>query len=143
LRRPGRSVGSVPGLALALAVACAGAPDATGPAPGAERPEDRTHGTPVGRSLHPRSGHFSYRLGDVERVGDDVRVDLRLSNGTHRDYRSVVLRVWVRGGPGELRSVRVPIGGLGADRSRPVSARVPGVPFAVREVGLELVYAVP
>jgi hypothetical protein len=116
----------------------------TGPtAANLETPEQRAVGTPIGRSDHPRSGHLSYRVGRIEQVDDLVLVDLHLYNGTKRDYATVTLRVLVHGGPGELASIRVPLGGMGADRSRPVSARLPGVPFQVRDVGLELIYAVP
>ena len=124
-------------LALALILGCA-AP-ASGPEPD---PEVRA-GQPIGRSAHVRSGHFSYRLGDIERDGSRIRVDLRFSNGTHRSYGKVLLRVVLYGKGGEIRSVRLPLGAILAEQTKPISARIDDVTFAVEDVTLELIYALP
>jgi hypothetical protein len=123
--------------ALALILGCTAA--ATAP-----EPEGITGtGVPVGRSTHMRSGSFSYRLGDVERDGNSLRVDLRFSNGTHRNYRNVMLRVVVFGDGGEVQAARLPVGAILAEQTKPVVARIEGVTFRVQDVTLELIYAIP
>jgi hypothetical protein len=82
-------------------------------------------------------------MGEVERSGPGVRVGFTLNNGTKRNYRSVALRVLLWGDTGDLRSVRLPIGAMAAEQSRALTARIPDVPFRVREVAIELLYAVP
>ncbi len=127
--------------ALVASLALVGCAAADGGPPGPA--SHGVAGTPVGRSAHPRSGQFSYRLGRVERDGAGVRVDLRLTNGTSQHYQSVGLRVRVHGDDGQTREVLIPLGPHAAGRTRPVSARLPDVPFAVRDVSLELTHAVP
>jgi hypothetical protein len=90
-----------------------------------------------------RSGHFSYRLGNIERDGDHLRVDLRFSNGTHRSYGTVMLRVILFGDGGEIRAVRLPAGGILAEQTKPLVARIDDVTFSVEDVTLELIYALP
>ena len=124
-------------LALGLILGCTAA--ATAPEP------DGFSGTgvPVGRSTHMRSGSFSYRLGEIERDGSSLRIDLRFSNGTHRSYRNVMLRVVVLGDGGELQAARLPVGGILAEQTKPVVARIEDVTFRVQDVTLELIYAIP
>jgi hypothetical protein len=100
-------------------------------------------GKPIGRSRHLRSGHFSYRLGSVERDGTRLRVGIRFSNGTHRNYNSVMLRVVLLGDQGESLAVRLPAGGIRAEQTKPLVAQIEDVTFQVRDVTLELIYAVP
>lgn len=100
-------------------------------------------GTPLGRSSHPRSGQFTYRLSAIEQHGSEVRVDFSISNGTHRDYNSVLIRVVLFGNSGEIRTVELPIGAMRAEQRRPRVARLEDVPFQVRDITLELVYALP
>ena len=90
-----------------------------------------------------RSGHFTYRLGDVERNQDRVRVGLRFSNGTHRNYGTVMLRVVLFGEDGEIRAVRLPVGGIRAEQTKPLVARFDDVTFRIEDVTLELIYALP
>jgi hypothetical protein len=124
-------------LGLLLLLGCA-APSA-GPASDAG-PQG---GEPVGRSIHPRSGHFTYQLGSIERDGDDLRVDFRFHNGTHRDCDQVALRVILLGEKGKSRAVRVPAGAIRAEQTKRLVARVDGVTFRVRDITLELIYALP
>jgi hypothetical protein len=124
-------------LALPLILACAT------PAAGPEQDPGARAGTPLGRSTHLRSGHFTYRLGDMERDGEELRVGIRLSNGTHRDYSNVMLRVVLSGDGGEIRSVRLPVGPILAEQTKPLVARTDDVTFRVRDVTLELIYALP
>jgi hypothetical protein len=120
-------------LAFSLMVGCATA----GPTP-----EDTARsGTPLGRSSHLRSGQFTYRLGGIEQRGSDVRVDFSISNGTHRDYNSVLIRVILFGDGGGIRTVELPIGAIRAEQSKPQVARIDEVPFRVRDLTVELVYA--
>lgn len=115
----------------------------TAPGTGSETDGDTRPGVPIGRSTHLRSGSFSYRLGEVERDGDSLRVALRLSNGTARSYRNVVLRVVVIGDEGEAQAIRLPVGAVLAGQTKPVVARIGDVTFQVQDVTLELIYAVP
>jgi len=124
-------------LALTLILGCT-AP-ATGPEPDAATRE----GVPLGRSTQMRSGHFTYRLGEIEQNGNHLRVGLRFSNGTHRSYRSVMLRVVLFGDGGEIRSVQLPVGGILAEQTKPVVAQIDGVTFRLQDVTLELIYALP
>jgi hypothetical protein len=124
-------------LALTLTLGCA-AP-ATGPEPDAGTRE----GAPLGRSTHMRSGSFTYRLGEIERNENRLRVAFRFSNGTHRSYRSVMLRVVLFGDGGEIRATQLPIGGMLAEQTKPVVARIDDVTFRVQDVTLELIYALP
>ncbi len=124
-------------LALTLILGCA-AP-ATGPEPDTGTRE----GVPLGRSTHMRSGNFTYRLGEIERNGNRLRIGLRFSNGTHRSYRSVMLRVVLFGDGGEIRAVRLPVAGILAEQTKPVVARIDDVTFRVQDVTLELIYALP
>jgi hypothetical protein len=94
-------------------------------------------------SSHLRSGHFSYRLGSVERDGDRLRIGIRLSNGTHRNYNNVMLRVVLLGNPGESLAVRLPAGGIRAEQTKPLVAHIEDVTFQVQDVTLELIYALP
>jgi hypothetical protein len=124
-------------IALPLILGCA--TPAAGPA---QDPGSRA-GTPLGRSTHLRSGHFTYRLGDIERDGEELRIGIRLSNGTHRDYGNVMLRVVLWGHGGEIHAVRLPVGPILAEQTKPLVARTDGVTFRVRDVTLELIYALP
>jgi len=90
-----------------------------------------------------RSGHFTYHLGSIERDGNELRVDFHFSNGTHRDYRNVMLRVILFGDGGEIHAVRLPVGGIRAEQTRARVARIDGVTFTVRDIALELIYALP
>jgi hypothetical protein len=90
-----------------------------------------------------RSGHFTYRLGSIERNGNELRVDFHFSNGTHRDYRNVMLRVILFGDGGEIHAVRLPVGGIRAEQTRARVARIDDVTFTVRDIALELIYALP
>jgi len=98
---------------------------------------------PIGRSTHLRSGSFSYRLGDIERNGESLRIALRFSNGTHRSYRNVMLRVVLLGDEGKVQATRLPVGGILAGQTKPVVARIDDVTFRVQDVTLELIYAIP
>jgi hypothetical protein len=90
-----------------------------------------------------RSGHFTYRLGSIERDGNQLRVGLRFSNGTHRSYRTVMLRVILYGDGGEIRAVRLPAGAILAEQTKPLVARIDDVTFPVEDLTLELIYALP
>ena len=124
-------------LALPLILGC------TAPAAGVDPDVDAQAGVPVGRSVHLRSGHFTYRLGAIERDGNDLRVELRFSNGTHRRYDSVMLRVILFGGGGEIRAVRLPVGAILSEQTKPLVARANDVAFSVKDVTLQLIYALP
>jgi hypothetical protein len=97
----------------------------------------------VGRSEHLRSGSFTYRLGDIERNGERLRVSIRFGNGTHRRYSNVMLRVILYGDEGEIRAVQLPVGPILAEQSKPLAARFDDVTFPVEDVTLELIYALP
>ena len=124
-------------LGLLLILAC------TAPVSGPEPEAAPRVGVPVGRSNHMRSGHFTYRLGSIERTVDGLRVGLRLSNGTHRDYGDVMLRVILFGYGGEIHAVRVPVGPIRAEQTKPLVARIDDVTFRLQDVTLELIYALP
>jgi hypothetical protein len=124
-------------LMLTLVVGCATA--ATGLGPDADPPA----GLPLGRSNQMRSGHFTYRLGSIEQSGSQLRIGLRFSNGTHRSYGTVMLRVVAFGEGGEIRAVRLPVGGILAEQTKPLVARMDDVTFRVQDVTLELIYAAP
>jgi hypothetical protein len=124
-------------LALPLLLACTVPTTGSGPDPESEA------GLPLGRSEHMRSGSFSYRLGDVERGGNRLRVAIRFSNGTHRSYANVMTRVILYGDGGEIRAVRLPVGAILAEQTKPLVARFDDVTFAVEDVTLELIYALP
>jgi hypothetical protein len=130
-------------LALPLILGCAAPASGPGPDPDVQAGQPDRTGQPIGRSPHMRSGHFTYRLGDVERDGSRLRVDLRFSNGTHRSYGKVMLRVVLHGDEGEIRTVRLPAGAILAEQTKPLSARIDGVTFPVEDVTLELVYVLP
>jgi hypothetical protein len=124
-------------LALPLLLGCAVPTTGMGPEPSPDS------GLPLGRSEHLRSGSFTYRLGDLERDGDRLRVSIRLSNGTHRRYSNVMLRVILYGHEGEIRAVQLPAGAILAEQSKPLVARFDDVTFPVEDVTLELIYALP
>jgi hypothetical protein len=98
---------------------------------------------PLGRSTHMRSGQFTYRLGRIEQKGSELRIDFHFSNGTHRSYHTVMLRAVVFGDAGEIHAVRLPVGGMLAEQTRPLAARIEGVTFPARDVTFELIYALP
>ena len=131
-------------MTLLLAAACA-APPHPGSAPGipAAAPAVEAAGTPLGRSRLPRSGQLTYQLTRVVESEGRARVDLRLHNGTHRDLGSVLLRVVLLGDGGAIRIQPLPIGALRAERARSLTAWIDDVAFAVRDVRLELVAAMP
>ncbi|MAE93322.1 MAG: hypothetical protein CL910_01540 [Deltaproteobacteria bacterium] len=109
-----------------------------------ERPEERSHGIAVQRSLNLRSAALTYRLGAVERDEQDgVRVDFTLQNGSSRDIEQGLLRVILYGTDGRLISARLPFAGLPRARSRFMSARFGAVPFRVQDFGLEVIFVVP
>jgi hypothetical protein len=122
---------------LPLILAC------TAPATGLDPDPGSRTGKPIGRSRHLRSGHFSYRLGSVERDGNRLRVGIRLNNGTHRNYDNVMIRVVLLGNRGESLAVRLPAGGVRAEQTKPLVAHIDDVTFQVRDVTLELIYALP
>ena len=124
-------------LALPLLLGCVVPTTGLGPEPGPES------GLPVGRSEHRRSGSFSSRRGDIERDRDRLRVSIRFSNGTHRRYSNVMLRVVLYGGEGEIRAVQLPVGAIQAEQTKPLVARFDDVTFPVEDVTLELIYALP
>jgi hypothetical protein len=124
-------------LALPLILGC------TAPATGLDPDAGSQIGAPLGRSAHLRSGHFTYRLGSIERNGDELRVDFRFSNGTHRDYRNVMLRVILFGDGGEIHAARLPVGAMLSEQTKPLVARIDGVAFPVQDLTLELIYALP
>ena len=124
-------------LALPLLLGCMVPTTGLGPEP------DPDAGQPLGRSEHMRSGSFTYRLGQVERNGNRLRVAVRFSNGTHRSYANVMLRVILYGDEGEIRAVRLPAGAILAEQTRPLVARFDDVTFPVEDVTLELIYALP
>lgn len=133
-----------PRAAALLVLAAALLPACGTPTGRLETPAERGRaGTPLGRSAHLRSGTLSWRLGAVERRERGVRVDLVLQNGTARHFDHLLLRVAVHGRASERASVRLPVGGLRAGRSHRVSARLPEVPFRVRDVRVELLASTP
>jgi len=120
---------------------CASRAESEAAAPAAVATAER--GIPIGRSVHPRSGQLSYRLGKVDRQGEAVRVDMQLTNATHRDYQSLGLRVVLYGDGGEIQTGQVAVGSLRDGRTKPISAHFEGVVFRVQDVGLELIYSSP
>lgn len=105
--------------------------------------EERGPGTPLSRSQNQRSGELTWRLGDVERVGETLRIDFTLTNGTSRDLEHGLLRVILYGPDGEQLSARLPFAGFPRGRSQIMSARFAAVPFRVADLGLELIYVTP
>jgi hypothetical protein len=124
-------------LAIVLILGC------SAPTTGLDMGPDRAVGIPLGRSNHLRSGHFTYRLGSIEREGSQVRIDIRFSNGTHRDYGQVTVRIILFGEGGKIHAVRMPLGAILAEQTKPVVARIDDVTFPVQDVTLELIYALP
>ncbi len=124
------------GAAALLALSCSG----TLPL---EAPEERGPGTPLARSAHLRSASLTWRLGEVERTGDGIRVDFTLQNGSSRDIDQGLLRILLHGPGGELVSARLPFVGLARGKSRPMAAHFPPVPFRIQDMALELIFAVP
>jgi hypothetical protein len=124
-------------LALLLILGC------SVPTTGLDMDPDRAVGVPLGRSNHLRSGHFTYRLGSIEREENQVRVDFRFSNGTHRNYGQVALRIILFGDEGKIHAVRMPAGAILAEQTKPLVARIDDVTFPVQDVTLELIYALP
>ena len=124
-------------LALPLVLGCMVPTTGLGPDP------DPEAGLSLGRSEHMRSGSFTYRLGEVERNGNRLRVGIRFSNGTHRSYGGLLLRVILYGDGGEIRTVRLPVGAILAVQTKPLVARFDDVTFPVEDVTLELIYAIP
>lgn len=108
-----------------------------------ETPEQRGPGTPLTRSSHPRMGSLTYRLGQVQRQEDGVRVDLTLQNGSSRDIEQGVLRVILMGGEGRELTARLPFVGLARGQARAMSARFEQVDFPVVDVGLEVIFVLP
>ena len=77
-------------------------------------------------------------------MGTSLRVALRFSNGTHRSYRNVMLRVVVFGDAGEAQgNPTAGRGDTGGADHKPVVARIGDVTFRVQDVTLELIYAIP
>ncbi len=124
--------------ALLLGACVPGSPDVWEPAEDTMRA-----GRPLGRSLHLRSGHLTYRLGQVDQEDANVRVGVVLMNGSHRDYQSLILRVILHGPEGRQREDRLVVGPFREGASRGLSAWISGVPFPVQDVSLELVLASP
>ncbi len=108
-----------------------------------ETPEQRGPGTPLTRVSHPRMGSLTYRLGQVERQGEAVRVDLTLQNGSSRDIEQGLLRVILMGSAGREMTARLPFVGLARGQARSMSARFAEVDFPVVDVGLEVIFVLP
>ena len=105
--------------------------------------DERSHGAPLSRSEFQRSGELTWRLGDVERTGDALRIDFSLTNGTSRALEQGMLRVILYGPDGGQMSGRLPFSGIGVGRSRALSARFASVPFRVADLGLEIIFVSP
>ncbi|MBW2241745.1 MAG: hypothetical protein JRH01_07140 [Deltaproteobacteria bacterium] len=127
-------------LPVLLGLACFGCGTAYLPV---ESIDERSHGTPLSRSEYQRSGDLTWRLGDVERTGDALRIDFSLTNGTSTPVRQGMLRVILYGPDGEQMTGRLPFSGIGVGRSRALSARFAAVPFRVADLGLEIIYVSP
>jgi hypothetical protein len=54
-----------------------------------------------------------------------------------------MLRVTLYGEGGEIRAERLPVGAILPEQTKPIVARIEDVPFRVRDVTVELVYALP
>ncbi len=108
-----------------------------------ETPEQRGPGTPLTRASHPRMGSLTYRLGQVERQGEAIRVDLTLQNGSSRDIEQGLLRVILMGSAGRELTARLPFVGLARGQARSMSARFAQVDFPVVDVGLEVIFTLP
>ena len=76
-------------------------------------------------------------------ISKTPRIDFRFSNGTHRDHGQVELRVIPLGEEGKIRAVRMPVGAILAEPTKTLVARIAGVTFRVRDITLELIYALP
>ncbi|MCP3985890.1 MAG: hypothetical protein GY723_16025 [bacterium] len=105
--------------------------------------EDREHGIPLSRSVHQRSGELTWRLGDVKRTGEALRIDFTLTNGTSRILEQGLLRVILHGPNGEQLSGRLPFSGIRRGHTRALSARFGSVPFRVADLGLEVIFVSP
>ena len=108
-----------------------------------EKPEDRGAGTPISRSPHMRTGSLTYRLGQLARTEEGVRIDFTLQNGSSRQIEQGLLRVIVIGPDGRELSARLPFVGLRAGQSRVLVARFGEVPFRVQDFVLEVIFVVP
>jgi hypothetical protein len=124
---------------LSVLAAAAGLACASGSAPS----EPGIPGTPLGRSAHPRSGSITWDLRELAREGDLVTLDLEFLNGRSQAFRAVSARLTLHGPDGEQRDQDVPVGPLRQGGRKRLRARVADVPFPVKDVTVELLYAVP
>ena len=127
--------------ALALAGACLAL--ACGSLPLYEKPEERLGGVPLSQAPQPRTGDLTWRSEVFETTPEGLRFEFTLVNGTKRDYKSVMLRLVLRGGGAErkIATVRYPAGSLAAGDSRRVRAHLAPPGFAVESADIELIYA--
>jgi hypothetical protein len=54
-----------------------------------------------------------------------------------------MVRVILFGDGGEIHAVRLPVGAIRAEQTKPLVARIEDVVFRVQDVTLELIYALP
>jgi len=88
-------------------------------------------------------GSLTYRLGQIERQGEAIRMDFTLQNGSSRDIEQGLLRVILMGSRGRELTARLPFIGLSRGQSRSMSARFDRVEFSVLDVGLEVIFTLP
>ena len=127
---------------LGLALACLALAAGCGSLPRYERPEDREGGIPLTQASQPRTGSLTWRSETFETTKDGLlRFEFTLVNGTKRDYKSVMLRLVLRGAERQLATVRYPAGGLAAGDHRRIRAHLAPPGFPVKSADLELIYA--
>jgi hypothetical protein len=122
-------------LLLSLGVLLGCAASGADPAPGAGRPLPRTHA--------PRAGDFGFEVLGTARAGGQLKVDLRIHNGTSHDYGLVAVQVIAVGPRGERAERHQPIGPLRRGTSRRTRAYLDDPGFEVVEILVELLYAQP
>ncbi len=105
--------------------------------------EERTSGAPLTRSPNLRIGSLTYRLGQLERTEEGLRIDFTLQNGSSRNIEQGLLRIILLGTQHEEMSAKLPFVGLRAGTSRALVARFADVPFRVQDLALEVIFVVP
>jgi hypothetical protein len=122
------------GVLACLALACAGLPPY-------ETPEQRGGSLTLVQVDQPRSGELTWRSGKLQQTAEGVLFEFTLSNGTSRNYLSVMLRLALRGAGSQLATVRYPAGPLAAGASRRVRAHLAPPGFVVEGSDVELLFA--